>query len=132
MLEFAVDALELSKLPVLRDIISEQTSAGDRKTAVIAAPCHPGWPWLTVIVQATIAVAGWPWVTVMMPAAFAIVHILAFLYTATLPLRYGDDGVAPHETLSYRRRLLAVSTLWLVSCYFALAVWHFSEGPSSR
>lgn len=40
---------------------------------------------------------------------------LALLYTARLPLRYGTEGHRLYETMSYKRRLLAGSTLWVVS-----------------
>eukprot|EP00904_Undaria_pinnatifida_P000570 jgi/Undpi1/10513/HiC_scaffold_29.g12963.m1 len=35
--------------------------------------------------------------------------------TAFLPLKYGEEGYRLYETMSYRRRLVAVTTYWVIS-----------------
>ena len=58
------------------------------------------------------------WWWVFSVYVFYGLHAFGMLYTACLPLRYGDEGYRLFETMTYRRRLMAVTTLWGVSACF--------------
>lgn len=60
--------------------------------------------------------AWWWWMFAVY--SFYGLHAIGMLYTALLPLRYGDVGYRIFETMTYRRRLMAVTTLWAVSACF--------------
>ena len=69
----------------------------------------------------------WWWFLVSEALWYGSTLVMAF-YTATLPLRYGDEGHRIFETMTYGRRLAAVASLWGVSVFSANFI---SEGQGS-